>query len=196
MQLNLGYDTTNNLGVIQPGHANVAFKNLALNPSGGNVGIGTTNPAARLDVNGEIKYTNMPGGKYRQAHVALGSCISGSACSANSERDLDDLAINAPANGIVFVTAFVNLVVPTGGGTMNVVFSLRDSTNSVLALTTEQGSSTWVEYPYQRTATLTWMLEVGPGPVNIKTHVRNNNGDPNTKLYDHNLSVIYLPKLY
>jgi hypothetical protein len=53
MQLNLGYDTTNNLGVIQAGQSGVAFKNLLLNPFGGNVGIGsTTNPTARLGVIG------------------------------------------------------------------------------------------------------------------------------------------------
>ena len=80
---------------------------------------------------------------------------------------------------------------------MNVDFSLRDGTNSVLALTTEQGSSTWVEYMYQRTSALSWQLQVGPGLITIRTHLRNNtNGDANTKFYDHNLSVVYLPKLY
>jgi|GEM_PF-5056937 len=53
MQLNLGYDTTNNLGVIQAGQSGVAFTNLLLNPFGGNVGIGsTTTPTARLGVIG------------------------------------------------------------------------------------------------------------------------------------------------
>jgi len=53
MQLNLGYDTTSNLGVIQPGQSGVAFTNLLLNPFGGNVGIGsTTTPTARLGVIG------------------------------------------------------------------------------------------------------------------------------------------------
>ena len=59
MQLNLGYDTTSNLGVIQPGHAGFAFKNLSLNPSGGNVGVGTVSPADRLDVNGIIRVSTL-----------------------------------------------------------------------------------------------------------------------------------------
>jgi len=53
MQLNLGYDTTADRGVIQAGHAHVAFTNLVLNPAGGNVGIGTT-PSFRLHVNGSV----------------------------------------------------------------------------------------------------------------------------------------------
>jgi hypothetical protein len=52
MQLNLGYDTTNNRGVIQAGQANVNFKDLLLNPSGGNVGIGTASPEGILHVRG------------------------------------------------------------------------------------------------------------------------------------------------
>ncbi len=54
MQLNLGYDTTNNRGVIQAGHANVIFKDLLLNPSGGNIGIGTNSPQRTLSVAGGI----------------------------------------------------------------------------------------------------------------------------------------------
>jgi hypothetical protein len=55
MQLNLGYDTTNNLGVIQAGQATVAFKNLLLNPFGGNIGIGSiTAPTHKLEVNGSV----------------------------------------------------------------------------------------------------------------------------------------------
>lgn len=49
-QLNLGYDTTNNLGVIQSGEDGTAYKNLALNPNGGNVGIGTTGPTTKLNI--------------------------------------------------------------------------------------------------------------------------------------------------
>lgn len=55
MQLSVGYDTSSNLGVIQAGQASVAFKNLSLNPSGGNVGVGTTSATFKLQVNGETR---------------------------------------------------------------------------------------------------------------------------------------------
>lgn len=38
----------------------VAYRNIVLAPSGGNVGIATTSPATPLHVNGTIRYTNRP----------------------------------------------------------------------------------------------------------------------------------------
>ena len=43
-QLRLGYDTTNNVGKIQSVQVGVGFKDLVLQPEGGNVGIGTSSP--------------------------------------------------------------------------------------------------------------------------------------------------------
>ena len=58
MQLSLGYDTSSNLGVIQAGQAFTAFRNLSLNPFGGNVGIGTTSPSAKLHILGSALFQN------------------------------------------------------------------------------------------------------------------------------------------
>ncbi len=51
-QLLLGYNTTSDYGSVQAVLNGTAYKSLALNPSGGNVGIGTTSPGAKLEVAG------------------------------------------------------------------------------------------------------------------------------------------------
>jgi hypothetical protein len=43
-----GYDTSANVGVIQAGISGIGWSPLLLNPAGGNVGIGTANPQAKL----------------------------------------------------------------------------------------------------------------------------------------------------
>ena len=59
-RVTIGYDETGeDLGVIQSVHTGVGFKNLGVNPNGGNVGIGTVAPTALLSVNGTA---NKPGG--------------------------------------------------------------------------------------------------------------------------------------
>ncbi len=52
-QIIVGYHTTDDYGQIQAVEQTVAVRPLALNPAGGNVGIGTTTPAALLHVNGD-----------------------------------------------------------------------------------------------------------------------------------------------
>lgn len=49
-QLLLGYHTANNYGSIQAMNQTVGVRPLVLNPAGGNVGIGTTSPGAKLSI--------------------------------------------------------------------------------------------------------------------------------------------------
>ncbi|HEY3025936.1 MAG TPA: tail fiber domain-containing protein [Pyrinomonadaceae bacterium] len=59
-RITIGYDETGeDVGVIQSVHTGVGFKNLALNPNSGNVGIGTVSPTQLLSVNGTA---GKPGG--------------------------------------------------------------------------------------------------------------------------------------
>ncbi len=54
----LGYDSTTEYGWIQAVKKNSGWKNLLLEPAGGNVGVGVTNnPGQKLDVNGTIRQT-------------------------------------------------------------------------------------------------------------------------------------------
>lgn len=56
----LGYDETGqDIGLIQSVHIGTGFKNLAINPNGGSVGIATTAPTDTLSVNGTA---SKPGG--------------------------------------------------------------------------------------------------------------------------------------
>ncbi|WP_321437248.1 hypothetical protein [uncultured Bacteroides sp.] len=55
----LGYDGTNDIGFIGSVHSNVTWKNLAINPGGGNVGIGLINPGYKLEVNGTGRFSDL-----------------------------------------------------------------------------------------------------------------------------------------
>ena len=66
-RLRLGYNTTGNYGVVQAVTFGSSFDPLALNPSGGNVGIGTTAPSRKLVVDGTgllINGNNAAGTEY------------------------------------------------------------------------------------------------------------------------------------
>lgn len=52
MQLLIGYNTSGDYGAIQAIHQNTGFTPLVLNQFGGNVGVGTTTPLAKLAVTG------------------------------------------------------------------------------------------------------------------------------------------------
>jgi hypothetical protein len=55
-RLDLGYNNTSEYGFLQAYAANTStYDDIAINPLGGNVGIGTSSPGVALDVNGDIR---------------------------------------------------------------------------------------------------------------------------------------------
>ncbi len=58
--LYMGADTETRSGYLQSTDIGTAHSNLALNPLGGNVGIGTTSPQTKLEVNGDIATVAQP----------------------------------------------------------------------------------------------------------------------------------------
>lgn len=67
---------TTGYGWIQPYTNAVSYDNLILNRDGGNVGIGTTAPGAKLEVNGNIKLSSTAGATATPSNIWLGNDYS------------------------------------------------------------------------------------------------------------------------
>ncbi len=143
----------------------------------------------RVNITGNLYANNLAGGKFSQQHTGTGNSIPfGGAI-------VDTFTITAPDRGVLFISAFVNLVTATGGY-MQHDFALEEGAGTVLTQTTEEGANGGNRL--QRTAHLSWMLRVDAGQsVTIRSVIRVGlDGWVSTKYYDHNLSVIYLRSEY
>ena len=79
-QLLIGYNSGSNYGSIQAIHQGVAYRNLILNASGGNVGIGTTNPTHNLEI------ANAAGSVYQKLSADFGVGYMGMETADDSMR--------------------------------------------------------------------------------------------------------------
>jgi hypothetical protein len=117
-RLALGIDTTNNIGVIQAQKYGTAYYNLTLNPSGGDVGIGTASPAAKLQVNAATDTIKTYGSSYnQQIYDAVTAAFSQAVWQVNA---VSYALVGAGGGNMLLNTA--------GNSTANIIFSTGSGT--------------------------------------------------------------------
>ena len=93
--IHIGYDTTQDAGVIQAGDFGVIYKDLVLNPNAGNVGIGTISPNNKLDVNGDVFINSNYTANTAAQDLTIGKTTTG-------DHGLTIVTSNANTAGIFF----------------------------------------------------------------------------------------------
>lgn len=93
-RVGIGYNESGDYGYIWSVDSQVAWKNLVLSQFGGNVGIGTANPVAKLDVAGEIHSSSTAAGFYLGAGCAKDNWLRlTKIAGACATADYHDLAV-------------------------------------------------------------------------------------------------------
>ena len=91
------------------------YRNLAINPLGGNVGIGTNSPTRKLDIAGEITHEGLvpKAGAFVDGLVTINKTVS---TTANTWTSLDISLSNIGGSGTFAVQVYSNAHGSTGGG--------------------------------------------------------------------------------
>jgi hypothetical protein len=150
--LSLGYNTTSNYGMIQSLIAGVGYSNTVIQPEGGNVGIGTTNPGAKLHVAGDSLFATTS-----QSHTMyFGSATGDIYLRRDNSYDLT-LAQNEASGYPLYLAGAGNVVVSIDSNnnetdrkfivgnnaikSTNELFSVNESGNGYLSGTLTEASS-------------------------------------------------------
>jgi hypothetical protein len=140
-RFNFGFETTNNYAWIQAITAGTTFRPIALNPSGGNVGIGTTSPGAALEiVGGNTGDFNTPAlfiqnNKFLTFRNTTGGADAwGAGAFVNTSNDF-------------LIAAKNNFIIAAGGGTCEVdgTPGTNDMPGRLVFSTTADGASSPTE---------------------------------------------------
>jgi len=143
-QLRVGFDTTSNYGSIQALIEGTDWQSLALNPLGGNVGIGTSSPASKLSIaSGDILLDNTrsiifkdSGGvargilQYFSDNSTYLDAPNGSTVFRNGTGNTEKMRVDSSGNALIGTTtaagSLSNTARVTGG-----IFSTNNGTTSV-----------------------------------------------------------------
>jgi hypothetical protein len=104
------YDTADNTGQIQAYRPGTSWSNLTLNASGGNVGIGTLSPQAKLEINGAT-YMDGGGAVLNKNTLEFGHNIAGKQVDAGKigyqvwDNNLDIVGAGTPGNRAITLFA-------------------------------------------------------------------------------------------
>jgi len=146
--------------------------------NGGNVGIGTTNPQAKLDVNGTIKAQNLPGVEYA-------SGASSFQIPALTDVIIDQIDVDVPADGYLIISGDASFTSVSLAGLWN--FRIKRGSDT-LGRVSEIYSTNLTG-----SASLTRVLQVSPGTVTIRTEL---NMDGIAIVQSHGLTAVYVPNRY
>ena len=119
------FDVSTSRGAIQAVHNGVAYLPIALNPNGGNVGIGTASPAYKLDVAGTGRFT---GAVTMSSSLSVGGNITPSTHVAYNLGAYDN-AFSTTHSNIISSGANVNNLWLVGG-TNDSSFGIQFARNS------------------------------------------------------------------
>jgi len=138
---------------IQASHVSTGTTNnaLVLNPSGGNVGVGTTNPGATLDVAGIARAGTFITATFTTASIANGAAIDVSQTNlGTSITGVCLISVQSIGNGQFYATYIANMWNPTITAVSLLLANgiACSSVASNLRITNNTGST----YPFKVTA--------------------------------------------
>ena len=140
-----GYDTTsagNGYGFIKAGKYNTAWTNIALQPNGGSVGIGSTMPGVPLDVSGIGRFTSITQGGWALFNINTTSLATGTNDLPLTLNVGSRIAMSATVSGVSFN-------IPDAGQYIaHLKFNSNDTTHtgSISQFLFYWNGSTWVAY--------------------------------------------------
>ena len=144
-------------------------------------------------VSGNLSAGNLPGVAFSQSRNPI-------EIEDNGSSDLNQVVINVPANGFLYISAFVNVRAVQASSCFAADLKLirvhSPDNHEELAVTRNGSGQTLASgIRNSQSFTITWVLAVSPGVVTLKTNVASFSCS-SIGAYDRSLSVVYLPKGY